>query len=96
MDGNIRYKKSPDIVSRKIADEFVLVPIRKNTGDLETIYTLNEVGAEIWEKLDGEITLSQMCAHLADTFDISLDQAQKDLNDFIKDLNNINCIYAVS
>ena len=28
------YKKSDSIVSRKIADEFILVPIRQNVGDL--------------------------------------------------------------
>ena len=30
------YKKDDSIVSRKIADEFILVPIRQNVGDLES------------------------------------------------------------
>jgi hypothetical protein len=34
------YQKDPNIVSRKIADEFILVPIKQNVGDLESIYTL--------------------------------------------------------
>ena len=43
------FVKDPNIVSRKIAGEVILVPIRKNVGDLESIYTLNEVAARIWE-----------------------------------------------
>ena len=48
------FQKDPNIVSRKIADEVILVPIRHNVGDLESIYTLNEVGARIWELVDGQ------------------------------------------
>ena len=43
------FKKDPNMVSRKIADEVILVPIRQNVGDLESIYTLNEVATRIWE-----------------------------------------------
>jgi len=43
------YQKATNMVSHKIADEFILVPIRQNVGDLESIYTLNETAARIWE-----------------------------------------------
>jgi hypothetical protein len=42
------YTKSPDIVFRRIADEVILVPIRRNTADLEKIYTLNASASFIW------------------------------------------------
>ena len=51
---NTVYKKSDSIVSRRIADEFILVSIRQNVGDLESIYTLNETAARIWELIDGK------------------------------------------
>ncbi|MFZ6016559.1 MAG: PqqD family protein [Nitrospirota bacterium] len=50
------YKKSDSIVFRKIADEFILVPIRQKVVDLKSIYTLNEVSAFIWELIDGKKT----------------------------------------
>ena len=46
-----RYAKAPEFVSRRIADEMLLLPIRQNLGDLESIYTLNEVAARVWELL---------------------------------------------
>lgn len=39
------YQRDKSIVSRTIEEEVILVPIRQNVGDLESIYTLNEVGA---------------------------------------------------
>jgi hypothetical protein len=42
------YKKSDSMVSRKIGDESILVPIRQNAGDLDSIYTLNDTAAYIW------------------------------------------------
>ena len=48
------YKKNPNIVSRMIADECILVPIRHDVENLGSIYTLNEVGAFIWNSIDGK------------------------------------------
>jgi len=87
-----RYQKSPFVVFRKIVDEYVLVPIRKNVGDLESIYTLNEVGAEIWEQIDGKATLKQIQDSLTDKFDISQKEAGRDLIEFVKGLTDRNCI----
>ena len=52
------YQQDPSIVSREIAGEVILVPIRNNVGDLESIYTLNETAARIWALLDGDHTLA--------------------------------------
>ena len=52
----------PNIVDRNIAGEVILVPIRNNVGDLESIYTLNETAARIWELLDGVRDRSPRCA----------------------------------
>jgi hypothetical protein len=54
------FAKADSIVSRKIADEFILVPLRRKAGEVEQIYTLNKVGARIWELLDGERTVEQV------------------------------------
>ncbi|MDY6904882.1 MAG: PqqD family protein [Thermodesulfobacteriota bacterium] len=46
------YVPSPDVVARQIEDEFLLVPIAAGIGNMEEeIYSLNETGRAIWEKL---------------------------------------------
>lgn len=83
------FDKSPNIVSRKIADEVILVPIRQNVGDLESIYTLNEVGAFIWECVDGKRHVKEIKELIVEAFDVSEEEAEKDLIDFIQQLEAI-------
>ena len=86
------YKKSDSIVSRKIADEFILVPIRQNVGDLESISTLNEVAARIWELIDGTMKLREIKDKIVEEFDVTPQQAEKDLVDYIKQLEKIEAV----
>jgi len=54
------YARSEDVVFRKIADEFVLVPIRQKAVDLKSVYTLNDTGAFVWELIDGKKTAGEI------------------------------------
>jgi len=86
------YKKSDSIVSRKIADEFILVPIRQNVGDLESISTLNEVAARIWELIDGKMKVREIKDKIVEEFDVTPQQAEKDLIEYLKQLKKISAI----
>jgi hypothetical protein len=89
------FKKNPDIVSRKIANEFILVPIRKSVADLESIYTLNEVAAKIWELIDGTVTASQIRDSIVEEFKVDIQEAEKDLITFLQELEVIGGIKEV-
>jgi len=86
------YKKSDSIVSRKIADEFILVPIRQNVGDLESIFTLNEVAARIWELIDGKMKFREIKDKIVEEFEVTPQKAEKDLIEHLKQLEKINAI----
>lgn len=91
-DFNRVYKKSENIVFRKIADEYILVPIRNNVGDLQNIYTLNEVGARIWELIDGEKALEQILNELLNEYEVEKGVIEKDLDIYIKQLESEQAI----
>jgi len=80
------YQKDPNIVSRKIANEVILVPIRNNVGDLESIYTLNEVAARIWELIDGNRKVSEIKRMITEEFDVTPEQADIDIFEFLKQM----------
>lgn len=92
MDLKARYQKNPSVVFRKIAEEFVLVPITNSVGQLDSIYTLNETGAHIWEMLDGKNSLEDVAKALEQKFDVSNKEAIDDLCAFIEDLLSIEFI----
>ncbi len=48
---------------------------------------LNEVGSAIWSRIDGRTTLGQILETLLQEFDISREQAEKDLLEFVASLH---------
>ena len=86
------YKKSDSIVSRKIADEFILVPIRQNVGDLESISTLNEVAARIWELIDGKKKVREIKDVILDEYEVTPKKLETDITKYTKELEKIGAI----
>ncbi len=86
------YKKDDSIVSRKIADEFILVPIRQNVGDLESIYTLNETAARIWELIDGKMKVEEIKEKIIEEFEVAPEEAEKDIIEHFGQLEEIKAI----
>lgn len=80
------YKKSDSVVFRKIADEFILVPIVHEIGDLNNIYTLNEVGALMWELIDGDRSIKDIKDIILQEYEVTPEQADADIKEFIEDL----------
>ena len=87
-----RYQKHPSMVSRQIAGEVILVPIRKNVGDLESIYTLNQTGAAIWALLDGKRTLAEIRDQMAVEFEVTPEEAAQDLDELIGQMAEIGAV----
>ena len=86
------YSKDPLFVSRMIDDEVILVPIRQNVGDLESIYTLNETAARFWELLDGQRTLADICDLIVVEYEVDLEEAQSELVEFINQLEEFDAV----
>ena len=86
------FVKDSSIVSRKIADEFILVPIRQKAGDLDNIYTMNEVSARIWELIDGKKRVEEIRNTIVEEFDVEPAEAEVDLVEFLQQLENVGAI----
>jgi len=54
IDLNSVVSHSPEIVTKKTGNEYVLVPLASNIADMNRLFTLNESGAFIWELIDGK------------------------------------------
>lgn len=83
---NNLYTKKNDFVARDIAGETIIVPIRGHVGDLDSIYTLNEVGTTIWQLTDGKKSISQIAEEICATYDVTPEEAKKDTLEFLNSL----------
>jgi hypothetical protein len=88
-----RYARDPDFVFRRIAEEIILVPIRRNMGDLESIYSLNETAARVWELLDGRRTLGEIVDALVQEFEVASATAETDLRALLGQLAEAGAIH---
>ena len=89
------YEKDPSIVHRNIAGEAILVPIRQHVADLESIYTLDEVGARIWELIDGQRRVKEIRDAIVGEYEVSPDVAEADLVEFIQQLEEVGGVREV-
>ena len=86
------FSRSENVVGRRIADEYVLVPIVRSGADLDSIYHLNRVGAFIWERLDGRTPGGDIVQAVTEEFDVSEAQAEEDYRTFLAKLQSIGVI----
>jgi len=90
-----RYQKDPNIVFRAIAGEMILVPIRRRTANLESIYTLNETAGQIWELMDGQRTLGEIRDTIVQEYDVTPKEAEADLAELVAYLEQIQAVEKV-
>ncbi len=86
------FRKNENFVFRQIDDETILVPIKNNVGDMGAIYNLNEVGAYVWSHLDGRKTLLDIKDGVVEQFEVSPQDAEGDLMEFVGQLEEIEAI----
>jgi len=81
-----------EFVTRQIADETIIVPVAGGVGDLNAIYTLNEVGSRIWQLIDGPTTVERIVEEICRQFDVSPAQAERDVVEFLDALEGAGLI----
>jgi len=91
----IRYARNPDYIYRKIVEEVVLVPIRQDVAEMDCIYTLNTVGAFIWERLASPATRAELEGALLEEYDVGPEVAAADLQEFLREMTEIGAVHEV-
>ena len=81
------YVISEDVVAREIEGELIIIPVAAGIGDMEDeLYTLNETGREIWDRLDGEKTLKKIIEELSSEYGSSQAKVEEDVMGLVEEL----------
>lgn len=88
------FAKNPNVASRMAVDEVVLALIRENL-EVVPLGVLSGVGAYIWELIDGQKCVRAIRDQLTTEFEISAEQAQADLVEFLQSLVQMGAIVTV-
>lgn len=95
MKKETHYQRNPDFIYRKIVDESVLVPIHRDVANMESIYTLNSVGAFIWEFLAQPATVVELQEAVLDEYDADPEVINADVLRFLNEMTFINALREV-
>lgn len=83
------YAPSDDVVAREIEGEIIIVPLTAGIGDIEDeLFTLNETGKAIWDRLDGKKSLADVITLLSAEYEASEGEIEKDVTGLVKELLN--------
>ncbi len=82
-------------VSREIAGETIVVPICAGVGDMEAVYTFNELGGQLWRLLEQRRAPEDLITWVTENFDVKPEQAASDVRSFLSDLREIGLVQPV-
>jgi hypothetical protein len=87
IDISAVYVPSDDVVARFIEGELLIVPLAAGIGDMEDeLYTLNDTGQAIWQRLDGSRTLADVVSELAIEYSTPVDEIERDVVGLMREL----------
>jgi coenzyme PQQ synthesis protein D (PqqD) len=79
-------RRSRAVVSRVVADEAVVVPIRCGAADMDSIFTFNEVGTRLWALIEANQNAGDLAALLETEYGLSAEHAAADTEQFLSEL----------
>ncbi|HOQ07044.1 MAG TPA: PqqD family protein [Clostridiales bacterium] len=79
-------KTKKGFLLRKLAGQWVVVPIGQNAADFSCILMLSESGARLWERLSEGADDEGLVKVLLDTYDIDEETARNDVREFIENV----------
>jgi hypothetical protein len=82
-------------VSREIAGETIVVPICAGVGDMEAVYTFNEVGGHLWQLLKERRAMGDLVDWVGGNFDVTPEAAEADVRGFLEELQKLGLVEAV-
>jgi len=80
------FQKDKNLVTRSIAGETLIVPVRTGIADLDYIYALNEVGSRVWELLNERRPVREIVAAISSEYEVTPEQAARDIGELLSSL----------
>lgn len=81
-----------DYLLKKIAGNYVVVPVRTRAVDFSGVIKLTETGAFLWNDLVGGAERDELVAHLLEEYDVDEARAGADVDRFIERLREADLI----
>jgi len=96
MELNRVFRRNDSLVTRDLAGEKVIIPVRGKVGDLGSIYTLNAVGGNVWNLVDGKRDVSEIVSALGNEYEVDSDTLATDVQALLADMQQEGLIISIA
>ena len=86
------FRRTESIVTRKIADEVFLVPVKGKIAEIQRMFVLNTVGECIWNHLEAARTRREIVGAVLAAFDVDETAAAADVDEFLEELRGAGLV----
>ena len=90
------FERNPEVVHRRIKNQFFLLPIRPKEEAKREFYFLEGVGERVWGLLDGKRECRKIVEAIASEFDARKERIEEEVFAFLNDLAKEDLIRRVS
>ena len=77
---------SPEVVARRVAGEYLLVPVFKGAAQMDFIFTANEIGSLIFRLLDGRRDARTIARLVSQEYEVDEERAYAEVIEFLRGL----------
>ena len=77
---------SPEVVARRVAGEYLLVPVFKGAAEMDFIFTANEIGSHIFRLLDGRRDARAIARLISLEYEVDEERAYDEVIEFLRGL----------
>ena len=91
-----RYQVADGFVQRKIVDVNILISVRDRIADFNGYMTLNPTASFLWEAMAQPKSAEELTLALTEEFEVTQEQASKDVEAFLTHLLEKSFIQEVS
>lgn len=81
-----------ELIRREIAGDVILVPVGKTALENNGLFTLNELGSFLWDRLDGAKDETDLLRAVLEEYEVSEPEALEDIRSFLKDLTDLGIL----
>lgn len=79
-------KVRKDFVLRETAGDYMIIPTGRTARSLDGLITVNEVGADLWNMLQSEVTFDDLLRGILTIYDVDEETAEEDIREFLDTL----------
>jgi len=83
MDPTTVFKPKGEYAIREIGGETILVPVKSGVAELDSVFTLNEVGSVIWAGVSGRKSFREIVEAVVSQFEVPEESALRDSEEFL-------------